>query len=104
MVALARTMEHLLKTMTTFHAALHARVAQAHAPDGSVKRGAQTVKSLVEVGRRIAAVNFTFFWLAVGDVLRNRIVPLAMAAQRVEDGAWAVDQKAMKSTPTSCAK
>ena len=78
-VALGNTVEHLLKTHRTLHAALHARIGQKK-DDG---RGKQKVDHLIAVGRRVSALDFVTFAIGVGDILRTCITPLALAAQDV---------------------
>ena len=89
-VALANTIEHLLKTMKTFHASLHARVGQT---EGAQRRGAQSKIGLINVGRRISALNFITFTLTVGDVMQKRIVPVALRSQQVDVGSWEMDRE-----------
>ena len=81
-VALANTVEHLLKMHRTLHAAMHARIGQTRAG-----RSSQTITKLVDVGHQISALDFVTFSIGVGDVLRTCITPLAMQAQQVEGSA-----------------
>ena len=85
-VALANTVEHLLKMHRTLHAAMHARLGQRKA-----HRGSQTEQKLVDVGRHIAALGFVTFTLGVGDLFRTCVTPLAMLSQAVEGGSRAMD-------------
>jgi hypothetical protein len=87
-IALVQTVDHLLKNLKTFHAAMHARIGQA---EGANRRGGQTKGALINVGRRVSALNFVVFTTAVRDLLRKRISPLAHKAQQVNIGAWAMD-------------
>ena len=87
-VALIRIVEHLLKNMKVFHAGIHVRIGQA---EGAHRRGSQTKGGLINVARRISALNFVSFALAVGDALHKNIAPLALKAQRVEVGAGEMD-------------
>ena len=89
-VALASTVEHLLKTQKNFHTAMHARIAQS---EGAKSRGGQTKGQLINVGRRISALNFIVFMITTGDMLQNRIVPLAMQSQQVDVGPWAMNKQ-----------
>ena len=78
-VALGNTVEHLLKTHRTLHAALHARMGQMK--DGG--RGKQSMSKLIDVGRQVSALDFVTFTVGVGDILRTCITPLALGAQTV---------------------
>ena len=89
-VALTSTVEHLLKTCRTFHAAMHARMGQATGPDG---RGSQSQKKLMDVGRQLSALNFMVFLVGTGDVMRGCVVPLAMKSQQVGGSAQAIKQE-----------
>jgi hypothetical protein len=82
-VALASTVEHLLKTGRTFHAAFHARIGQSKQVDGCKGRGSQSQKKLMDVARQMSALNFTVFLVGTGDIMRGCIVPLAMSSQEV---------------------
>ena len=79
-IALHHTVEHLLKTHRTNHAAMHARIGQAQGPE---RRGGQTKQRLIEVGRRVSAVNFVTFLVGTADVLKHSVVPIAMMSQEV---------------------
>ena len=94
-IALANTIEHLLNNQKTFHAAMHARIAQAESAkeEGRTSKGSQTKTHLIRTGRRISALNFIVFSVAVGDHLQERIVPLASKAQQVGVGSWGMDKQ-----------
>ena len=94
-IALANTIEHLLTNQKTFHAAMHARIAQAESvkEEGQKSKGSQTKTSLIGTGRRISALNFIVFSAAVGDHLQKRIVPLASKAQKAGVGSWEMDKE-----------
>ena len=59
-IALANTIEHLLNNQKTFHAAMHARIAQSESKkeEGQKSRGGQNKGALISTGRRISALNF----------------------------------------------
>ena len=88
-VALARTVESLLKSLKTYQAGLHARRGQGEAAD---RRGSQTKKHLVDIGRRVTALNFITFAVAMSDMLRNRVVPLALKSQAIGGASWELDR------------
>ena len=85
-VALANTVEHLLKMHRTFHAAMHARLGQRQAG-----RGTQSLHKLLDVGRQISALDFMAFTIGAGDVLRTCIVPVALQAQQVSGSSRAMN-------------
>ena len=85
-VALANTVEHLIKMHRTLHASMHARIGQSRA-----RRSSQTVSHLIDVGRHISALDFVTFVVGVGDVLRTCVTPLALQAQRVGGSAREMD-------------
>ena len=63
-VALGNTVEHLLKMHRTLHAAMHARIGQSRAG-----RSTQTVTQLLDVGRRISALDFVIVATGCGTSL-----------------------------------
>ena len=67
-IALANTIEHLLNNQKTFHAAMHARIAQSEskAPEGRTHRGGQRKNALTRTGRRISALNSTVLFSRIG--------------------------------------
>ena len=69
-VALANTVEHLLKMHRTLHAAMHARIGQSRAG-----RSSKSVSQLLDVGRQISALDFVTFSIGCGDVLKTCITP-----------------------------
>ena len=69
---------------------MHARIAQS---EGAQSRGGQTKGQLIKVGRRISALNFIVFMITTGDMLQNRIVPLAMQSQQVNVCSWEMDKQ-----------
>ena len=83
-VALAATVGHLVKNLKSFIAGLHARIGQA---EGPARRGSQTKKSLIKTGRRVSALNFVTFLVAMRDVLGQSVVPLALKSQKVDISA-----------------
>ena len=93
-IALANTIEHLLNNQKTFHAAMHVRIAQSESmkQEGRNSKGTQTKTSLIMTGRRISALKFIVFSVAVGDHLQKRIVPLASKAQKAGVGSWEMDK------------
>ena len=93
-VALARTVERLLQSLKTYQAGLHARRGQAEGPG---RRGAQSKMHLVNVGRRVTALNFVTFLVALSDVLRTRVVPLAMRSQAVSGASWEMDSTCQRT-------
>ena len=72
----------------TYQAGLHACHGRVEGPG---RRGAQSKMHLVAVGRRVTALNFVAFLVALSDVLRTRVVPLAMRAQAVSGASWEMD-------------
>ena len=88
-VALAHTVDHLLRSLKTFQAALHARRGQG---EGTGRRGTQTKAHLISVGRRLTALNFVTFLVAVRDLLQTQVTPLALKAQAVEVTPWEMDR------------
>ena len=94
-IALANTIEHLLNNQKTFHAAMHARIAQSESmkQEGRKHHGSQSKTALIRTGRRISALNFIVFSVAVGDHLQKRIVPLASKAQKAGVGSWEMDKE-----------
>ena len=96
-VALASTVEHLLKTGRTFHAAFHARIGQSKQVDGCKGRGSQSQKKLMDVARQMSALNFTVFLVGTGDIMRGCIVPLAMSSQEVGGSAQAMKQECLRT-------
>lgn len=92
-VALARTVERLLQSLRTYQAGLHARRGQAEGH----RRGAQSKTHLVSVGRRVTALNFVAFVVALSDVLRARVVPLAMRSQAVSGASWEMDSMCQRT-------
>ena len=73
---------------------MHARIVQAESrkDENQKSRGGQSKGSLISTGRRISALNFIVFAVAVGDHLRKRIVPLACRAQQDHVGSWEMDK------------
>ncbi len=87
-VALTHTVDRLMRSLKSYHAALHARRGQA---EGADRRGAQSKAHLVAIGRRVTALSFVTFATAVGDVLRTRVTPLALRAQGIRGASWEMD-------------
>jgi hypothetical protein len=88
-VALAHTVDHLLRNMQAFHAALHARRGQG---EGAKGRGAQTKQHLIQIGRRISNLNFVVFVIFVRDTFQRRVAPIALKAQAVNIASWEMDR------------
>ena len=80
-IALANTIEHLLDNHKTFHAAMQ----NCH---GRLRNNPS-----IRTGRRISALSFIVFSVAVGDHLQKRIVPLASKAQKAGVSSWEMDQE-----------
>ena len=74
-VALAHTVDHLLRNMRAFHAC-----------------GAQTKQHLIRVGRRLSNLKFVAFDIFVRDALRRRVAPIALKAQIVNMASWEMDR------------
>ena len=74
---------------------MHARIAQSESKkqEGQKHRGGQNKNALISTGRRISALNFVVFSVAVGDHLQKRIVPLASKDQQVGVGSWEMDKE-----------
>ena len=85
-VALAHTVDHLLRSMRAFHAAMHARRWRPNA------HGAQTKQHLIQVGRRISNLNFVVFVIFVRDAFQCRVAPIALKAQAVNMASWEMDR------------
>lgn len=86
-VALARCVSRLLESLPAYQAGLHARRGQAES-----RRGSQSKAHLVSIGRRVTALGFVVFAVAVNDVLKQRVVPLALRAQAVGGSSWEMDR------------
>ena len=74
-VALAHTVDHLLRNMRAFHAC-----------------GAQTKQHLIRVGCRLSNLKFVAFVIFVRDALRRRVAPIALKAQAVNMASWEMDR------------
>ena len=61
--------------------------------EGRKHHGSQSKTALIRTGRRISALNFIVFSVAVGDHLQKRIVPLASKAQKAGVGSWEMDKE-----------
>ena len=74
---------------------MHARIAQSESmkQEGRKHHGSQSKTALIRTGRRISALNFIVFSVAVGDHLQKRIVPLASKAQKAGVGSWEMDKE-----------
>ena len=70
-VALSKCVANLLCNFRACFAGMHARLAQSRGPG---RRGSQRVSTLVDVGRRLAAVNFVTFTCGIHDVMRKRVL------------------------------
>ncbi len=75
-MAIAAPIEHVTQNLVALHAAMRARLRLARGGTPS-----QSQQSLIELGRRVSAMNFVMFGLAVDDALQGHIVPLALVAQ-----------------------
>lgn len=86
-VALARSVSRLLQSLPAYQAGLHARRGQAEE-----RRGSQSKAHLVAIGRRVTALSFVVFAVAVNDVLKMRVAPLALRSQAIAGSAWQMDR------------
>ena len=84
-VAVAGSVEYMALNLPALIGSMHARLGLSRS--GS---SAQSVASLVQLGRRLSAVNFVAFVLAAADVLKRHVVPLALLAQKNDVGAFSV--------------
>jgi len=84
-VSLANSIEFVVGHLAAVHGSMHARMGMARATVGSQSQG-----SLVEMGRRVAAMNFVSFSLALCDIMAGCVVPLALVAQASDIGALSV--------------
>ena len=84
-VAVAGSVDYIVTNLPALIASMHARLGLARS-----RKTAQSVGSLVDMGRRLSALNFVAFALAAADVLQRHIVPLALVAQRNDIGALSV--------------
>lgn len=78
---LSRTTQTLLDNFRSYHAAMHARLTQAR---GKRKHGSQKVAGLVDVGRRLTAVDFVVFLCGFHDIQRFRIRPVALDTESTQ--------------------
>ena len=92
-VAIANSIQHVVQHLAAVHGSMHARLGLAR--DGT---GAQSQRYLIDLGRRTSSMNFVMFALAVDDVLRAYIVPLALAAQATQSGALSVWRRVAECT------
>ena len=86
-VALGKGVANLLCNFRACFAGMHARLAQSRGPS---RRGSQRVSTLVDVGRRLAAVNFVTFTCGIHDVMRKRVLPLALLSEKDDAEALGV--------------
>ena len=84
-VAVAGSVDYIVTNLPALIASMHARLGLARS-----RKTAQSVGSLVDMGRRLSALNFVAFALAAADVLQRHIVPLALVAQQNDIGALSV--------------
>ena len=96
-VAIASSIQYVTRNLEAIHAGIHARLGLARGG-----ASAQSQHSLIELSRRVSAMNFVMFSLAVDDILQGHVSPLALAAQVSDAGALGVWRRA-SSTPAGLA-
>ena len=85
LVAITASIEYVADNLAAVHGAMHARLGGARGGAGSQSQG-----SLVSFGRRVSAMNFVTFAMAMCDIMHGHILPLAFVAQASDVGALEV--------------
>ena len=91
-VYLSRVTHNLLYNFPCYHGGLWVRQSRASsrktaAEPNKTKSGAQSLGTLIEIGRRLLSLDFVAFLLLFHDLQRFRVRPFALASEKTNCGA-----------------
>ena len=90
-----RVCESLVRNFRTYHLSLEARIAQTHGfTDSGMKKGAQSLRKLIDVGRRLSSLDFVAFLIMYRDLCQLSLLPFSMLVQDNQPEAVTVVKQA----------